>query len=175
MTTQNPQVPSPTRPEVKTLGSLVGGLALGLLIATMGLIFVFALVKGYGRATETRDWTEVPMKITKSEILEQQVGSSPNEYRPIVEYAFSYDGKPSTGAGIKRTEGFTKHKSKAQRIVDRYPVGSDGTCFVNPQNPRQTVLKHNTKAVLYTVWFPGLFVIAGLGIAIGSLRSHFKK
>ena len=139
------------------------------------MVFVFALVKGYGRANETREWTEVPMKITKAEVFEEQLGMSPTEYRPIIEYAFTYQGKPATGAGIKRTEGFTKHKSKAQRAVDRYPVGSEGTCFVNPLNPKQTVLKHNTRAVLYTVWFPGLFVIAGLGIAIGSIRAHLKK
>ena len=67
------------------------------------------------------------------------------------------------------------NQSKAQRIVERYPVGSEDTCWVNPQNPQQTVLKHNTRAVLSTVWFPGLFVIAGLGIAIGSIRSYVQK
>ena len=170
MTTQNPSFPRP-----KSTGSLIGGIALGLLIATMGTIFVFALVKGYGRANETREWTEVPMKVTRSEILEEQIGMSPTEYKPIIEYAFTFEGKPATGSGIKRTEGFTKHKSKAQRTVNRYPLGSEGTCWVNPQNPQQTVLKHNTRAVLYTVWFPGLFVIAGLGIAIGSIRSYVQK
>jgi len=169
MTTQNP---SPPRP--KSTGSLVGGIALGLLIATMGTIFVFALVRGYGRANETREWSEVPMTVTRSEVLEEQIGMSPTEYKPIIEYAFNYQGNPATGTGIKRTDGFTKHKSKAQRVVDRYPVGSQDTCWVNPQNPGQTVLKHNTKAVLYTVWFPGLFVIAGLGIAVGSIRGHFR-
>jgi hypothetical protein len=169
MTTQNPASQRP-----KSIGSLIGGVALGLLIATMGSIFVVALVKGYGRANETRDWMEVPMRITRAEVFEEQIGMSPTEYKPIIEYSFSYDGKPATGSGIKRTEGFTKHQSKAQRIVDRYPVGSEGTCWVNPQNPQQTVLKHNTKAVLYTVWFPGLFVIAGLGIAIGSIRAHLR-
>ncbi|MGI9240814.1 MAG: DUF3592 domain-containing protein [Verrucomicrobiales bacterium] len=170
MTTQNPSFQRP-----KSTGSLIGGIALGLLIATMGTIFVFALVKGYGRANETREWTEVPMKVTRAEVLEEQIGMSPTEYKPIIEYAFVYEGKPATGSGIKRTEGFTKHKSKAQRTVNRYPLGSEGTCWVNPENPAQTVLKHNTRAVLYTVWFPGLFVIAGLGIAIGSIRAYVQK
>lgn len=67
------------------------------------------------------------------------------------------------------------NQSKAQRIVERYPVGSEDTCWVNPQNPKQTVLKHNSKAVLYTIWFPGLFVIAGLGIAVGSNRAHLRR
>jgi hypothetical protein len=170
MTTQN-QAPQ----SQKSLGSLIGGIALGLLIATMGSIFVVALVKGYGHANETREWTEVPMKITKAEVFQQQIGMSPTEYRPVIEYAFTYEGNPATGTVIKRGDGFTKHQSKAQRVVDRYPVGSEGTCWVNPQNPQQTVLKHDTKAVLYTVWFPGLFVIAGLGIAIGSIRAHLRE
>lgn len=171
MTTENP---SPHTPP-KRLGSLFGGIGLGLLIATMGTIFVFALIGGYERATETRGWTELPMKVTKSEILEQDIDSGPPEYKAIVEYTFTLDGKQLTGSGIKRTEGFTKHKSKAQRTIDRYPLGSEGKVWVNPANPKQTVLKHNTKAVLYTAWFPGLFIIAGLGIAIGSIRAYVRK
>jgi len=169
MTTQKQAAQRP-----KSIGSLLGGIGLGLLIASMGTLFVFALIKGYGRANETRDWPEVPMTITKAEIFEEQIGSSPTEYRPIIEYAFTYEGKPATGSGIRRGEGFSRHRSKVERIVKRYPVASEGTCFVNPQNPKQTVLKHNTRAVLYTVWFPGLFVIAGLGIAIGSIRGYLK-
>ena len=171
MTTENPKPHQ--RP--KTLGSLLGGIGLGLLIATMGTIFVFALIGGYERAKETREWTELPMTVTKSEILEKDVDSGPPEYKPIVEYSFTLDGKQLTGTGIKQVEGFTRHKSKALRTVDRYPVGSQGTVWVNPENPKETVLKHNTKAVLYTMWFPGLFVIAGLGIAVGAIRAHFKK
>ena len=170
MTTQNQAQQSPN-----SIGSLIGGIALGLLIATMGVIFVFALLRGYGRANETRDWTEVPMKITKSEVFGQNIDSGPPEYKAIIEYAFTYGGNPATGTGIKRTEGFTKHRSKAERIIKRYPVGNEGTCFVNPQDPSQTVLKHNTKAVLYTVWFPGLFIIAGLGIATGSVLAYCRK
>jgi hypothetical protein len=170
MTTQNHETH-----RRRSIGSLLGGLALGSLIAGMGLFFVFALIQGYGRATETREWTEVPMTITRSEIYEEQIGSSPTEYRPVVEYAFIFEGKDYSGAGIRRGEGFTRHKSKAQRTLDSWPLGTEGTCFVNPQNPAQTVLKHNTKAVLYTVWFPGLFVIAGLGIAIGSVRGYIRR
>ena len=169
MTTQNQ-----TPPQHDTKASLVGGVALGLLIAVMGSMFVVFLVRGYSRAIETREWDPVPMKITNVEIFERRVGDGPKEYKPIVEYAFVYKDRASTSEGIKRTDGFTKHMSKAQRVIRRYPVGKEGTCWVNPQDPTQTVLKHNTKAVLYTVWFPGLFVIAGLGIAVGSIRAYIR-
>jgi hypothetical protein len=170
MTSPNAQL----QPRPKSIGSLLGGVGLGLLIATMGSIFVVALVQGYGRAVETREWTKVAMKITKSEMFSRKIDSGPPEHKAIVEYAFDLNGKQLTGSGIKRTEGYTKHETKAQRIVDRYPIGMAGTAWVNPEDPKQTVLKHNTKAVLYTVWFPGLFVIAGLGIAAGSVRAHFS-
>ena len=170
MTTENPQ---PHR-RPKTLGSLLGGVGLGLLIATMGTIFVFAMLNGYGLATETREWTEAPMVITRSEVIPNEEHTNPPEYRAIVEYDYTLGGEKHSGSGIKRAEGFTKHKSKAERLAKRYPVGMEGVCWVNPENPEKTVLKHDTKAVLITVWFPGLFVIAGLGIALGSIRSHLK-
>ena len=171
MTTENAKAV----PKVKNrVGSLLGGLGLGMLLVVMGSLFCVLMVKGFERAIETREWTELPMVITSSEIFDQRIDSGPREYKPIVKYSFTYDGQEMKGEGVKRTEGFTKHQSKAQRVIDKYPVGMKGTVWVNPENPKQTVLKHNTKAVLYTVWFPGLFVIAGLGIAIGAIRGFVR-
>jgi hypothetical protein len=37
--------------------------------------------------------------------------------------------------------------------------------FVNPAEPDFAVLKPDTKATGYSIWFPLLFVVGGLGIA----------
>ena len=172
MTTENANAD----PKVKNrVGSLLGALGLGMLLTVMGSLFCYLMVVGFERAIETREWTELPMVVTSSEVFDQRIDSGPREYKPIVKYAYTYEGRPMEGEGVKRTEGFTRHVSKAQRVVDKYPVGMEGTVWVNPENPKQTVLKHNTKAVLYTAWFPGLFVVAGLGIAIGGIRGFLRS
>jgi hypothetical protein len=42
-------------------------------------------------------------------------------------------------------------------------------CFVNPKNPQLAVLKPDSLAPGYSIWFPGLFMIAGLGIGMNAL------
>jgi len=171
MTTQNDSPTYQRRPGC----SLVGGVTLGLLIASLGLLFSVLLVKGYGRATETRRWVELPMTIVTSEVEEEQVGQRPKEYKAVIEYEFELDGLPYIGSGVNRVEGMTRHRNKAERKIERWPVGTVGTCFVNPDDPTKTLLKHNTKAVLYTIGFPGMFVVMGIGIALGTIRSHVKR
>jgi hypothetical protein len=43
-------------------------------------------------------------------------------------------------------------------------------CFVNPADPSFAILEKDSKAVIYTIWFPGLFVVGGLGMAVQALR-----
>ena len=42
-------------------------------------------------------------------------------------------------------------------------------CFVDPQNPQLAILKPDSLAPGYSIWFPALFMIAGLGITFNAL------
>jgi hypothetical protein len=41
--------------------------------------------------------------------------------------------------------------------------------FVNPAQPDFAVLKPDTKAAGYSIWFPLLFVVGGLGIVVRAI------
>jgi hypothetical protein len=43
------------------------------------------------------------------------------------------------------------------------------TCRVDPANPDFAVLKPDSLAPGYSIWFPALFVIGGPGIAVRAL------
>ncbi len=161
----------------KSTGSLLGGLLLGAVVAGMGAFFCHALINhGYKRAMVTRAWTETPCEITKSEVMEERpTPNSPMEYEAIIHYAYTFEGERFENDSIKLTDGPTRHKDKAEKTIAEWPVGSSSVCWVNPEAPENAVLKHNTKAVGYTVWFPGLFVIGGLGIMIASIRANLRK
>jgi hypothetical protein len=45
-------------------------------------------------------------------------------------------------------------------------------CYVDPKSPDRAVLKRDTKAALYSIWFPCLFVIGGAGMILSAL---FRK
>ena len=58
----------------------------------------------------------------------------------------------------------------AEKKIKPYSKNAEVNCWVNPENPNQVLLKHGTLAPLYTIWFPGLFVIAGLGIIVNAVK-----
>lgn len=154
-----------------------GGVFFGLVVAGMGAFFVFALWVGFGRAKETRGWQQTPCVIIRSEIVEQRpTPNSPLAFLPVVHYRYQFDGQSYTGTNIKRIDGPTSHPKRAQAKLEKYPLDRQLDCWVNPADPGQAVLKHGTLAPLYSIWFPGLFVVAGLGISVASvLRARGAK
>jgi hypothetical protein len=43
-------------------------------------------------------------------------------------------------------------------------------CRVNPADPAVAVLRIDSRAPGYSLWFPALFVVGGVGIVVGALR-----
>ena len=157
----------------ETRFSALGGVVFGLIVAALGAVFVILLLGGARKAKETRGWEATPCEITRSEISQARpTPNSPMAYRAEIEYSYSFRGESYTGSRVKRVEGPTSHRKRAEKIVENYPRGLKTRCWVDPSAPRRAVLKHDTMAPLYTVWFPGLFVVAGVGIAVAAaLRS----
>ncbi|MEM9481769.1 MAG: DUF3592 domain-containing protein [Verrucomicrobiota bacterium] len=155
----------------RSLGSVIGGTVLGLFVAAIGLVFCIALFNGWLRAEETRKWVLADAIITHSELREGQFSpTSPQTFSYHIEYTYVVDGKGYQSEQVKRVNKKSSHRHRIEKYVERYPVGKATEAFVNPNDPTKSVLEHDTRAVLYTIWFPGLFVVAGLGIAVASLK-----
>ena len=154
-------------------GSMLMGFGLGALTAALGLFFCGALWVGMRRATETRAWTETPCRIVEARVVEERpTPSSPVVHRAMVRYTYSFEGGEYEGHRARRVDGPAKDVKKAEAVVAAYPAGSEQRCWVNPAEPRMAILRHNTRAVGYTMWFPALFVVAGIGIMFGSVRGR---
>ena len=153
----------------------MGGIFLGVLIAAIGGYFVFALYAGAQRAKQTRSWVETPCMIVKSQVDEgRPTPNSPVQYLAVVEYEYHFGGTTRRGNRIKRVEGPTSHRRRAEGKVADYPAGSPAVCWVDPHAPGEVILQHDSMAPLYSIWFPGLFVVGGLGIAVGAVRNARK-
>ncbi|MEM1444175.1 MAG: hypothetical protein AAGF67_17645, partial [Verrucomicrobiota bacterium] len=58
---------------------------------------------------------------------------------------------------------------KLKKHIERYQPDTNLVCYVDPKNPDFAVLKKDTKAALYSIWFPGLFVVGGAGMILTAL------
>jgi len=147
---------------------------LGLVIAAVGGLFTVLMGKSYERAVEQRAWPQVDGIVLSSEMEEWQHDEfAIKEYRLKILYGYEWKGEPKTGEryGFRGNPNYNK-RNKIENLVESYPVGKKTKVFVNPEDPAFTILKPDSKAPGYSIWFPLLFVVGGLGISFQAVRSN---
>jgi len=154
-----------------TLSSRLFKTALGLALIAMGAGGTFVLWRSWQRAEETRTWKPVEAVVLSSQVLtDRPTMHSPLMYTAEVHYRYTTDGKSFTSRRVKRVQGPTSHKDAADATTAKYRPGNPVTCYVNPAQPDFAILEHDSRAGLYTIWFPLLFVIGGTGMVVAALR-----
>lgn len=149
--------------------------SMGLFLVLAGLLFAGVLWRSYSRAMETRLWKPTPCRIVSSVILTEKPSlNSTTVHRLGIRYEYDYEGEKLTGTKVKRVEGPTPHKDKIEALAAEFPSGRSLTCYVNPSQPSEAILLHASKAAVYAIWFPLLFVLGGGMIAVRALRSRQK-
>lgn len=140
---------------------------LGLSLALIGGVFVWLMARSYLRAREMRNWPEVVCVIISSELEERRHDeNSPLEYRHDLSFGYEWQDQPRTGDHLTlRGNPWSSKRELMETRIKEYPVGKSTTCRVDPKNPDFAILKTDSLAPGYSIWFPGLFVIGGLGIA----------
>jgi Protein of unknown function (DUF3592) len=75
---------------------------------------------------------------------------------------------------IRRGEGMIGDEDDAIALREQFSPGQQTRCWVNPAAPENSVLLHGTRAGLYSLWFPLLFVVGGCGMAWRAVRKGEK-
>lgn len=141
--------------------------AIGLSLALIGGVFVWLMARSFMRAREMRSWPQVPCEVISSELSQRSHDSqSPREFRLDVVYGYQWQGKWLTSDRFAlRGSPWTSKRNLAENRLQEFPVGKNTVCWVNPQNPQFAVLKPDSLAPGYSIWFPALFVVGGLVMA----------
>lgn len=148
----------------------------GLLISLLGLVFIGVLWHAYQRALETRAWVEVEATVITSRVGDKLVPpNTPPAYNWDLAYRYEFEGEEHTSGNDRRVPTSTGDRQRIERQVQDLPAGERVTAFVNPDRPEQAVLRHETLAPLYTMWFPLLFVIGGGGMMLARIREALGR
>lgn len=145
---------------------------IGLMLALIGGVFCALMWRSFQRARHVDQWPVVSCVILRSEMDERQVDpNGPVERRFSVLYGYEWDGEKYNSELWKlRGSGWSSKEDVIQSLIERYPEASTQQCHVNPDKPEEAVLEVESKAPGYSLWFPALFVVGGLGIVIGAWR-----
>lgn len=144
---------------------------IGFAVALVGALFVYLMWNSFLRAKATREWPEVSCLVIVSRVKERSEKIASNKYSWRIEYIYDFEGKSyQSNLHTLRASKWMSDRAKVDKLIEKYPEGGRAVCFVNPEEPGQAILKHDSKAAGYSIWFPMLFVVGGLGITISSLR-----
>ena len=149
----------------------------GVLFCLVGGLFAWLMWRSFDRAAGQRDWQEVPCRILESRVMERRIGDEvATDYGLHVLYGYEFGGASRTSELVSlRGVAWSRDRSRVESKVDLYPVGAQTTCHVDPADPDRAVLKLDSKAPGYSLWFPLLIVAGGLGIIAGAVRTMVRK
>lgn len=146
--------------------------AVGLALCFISGIFLWLMTRSYLRARDMTTWPQVPCLVLSSEVNERRIADNvAPDFRLAVLYRYQFEGKDyesklwSLRGSMPRTE-----RAPVEKLVKQFPQGSRQNCWVNPQDPKIAVLKVDSRAAGYSLWFPGLFFLGGLGMIWGAWR-----
>jgi hypothetical protein len=152
------------------LGSALGGIFFGLVTAGAGGYFCWYLWSVYQKARAMDDWMAVQCTIVESQIeTEMPVSGGAARFKPKLRYRYTAGGDERVGNRVKRVTPQSGEREMIEDVLASFPVGGAATCYVNPANLDDVVLIKDRKGALYALWFPALFVVAGLGLAVSSI------
>jgi Protein of unknown function (DUF3592) len=164
-------------PNVAPQGAAVGQwylASIGLTLALLGSFFFWLMARSFLRAWEMRTWPEVMCVILSSEVKERRNDeNSAPEFCQDLTYGYEWKGLARTGDHLTlRGSPWSSNQPLIEARVAEYPVGRQTICHVNPANPDTAVLKNDSLAPGYSIWFPALFVVGGLGITFRAVTKR---
>jgi hypothetical protein len=129
----------------------------------VGSVFFFILfLRPLYQIRAARDWVETPCMIESS-----QVGihsdSDGTSYSIDIVYKYLVDRQWHQSDRYSFQYGASSGREGKQRVVNRYPAGSEKTCYVDPDDPTQAVLNRDFVPGMWFGLFPLIFVAAGGG------------
>ncbi len=147
---------------------------IGIWVACAGGVFIWLMARSFARALEMRSWAEVSCVILTAETKERRNDEfSAPEFRQAVSFGYEWKGVPHTGSHLTlRGNPWSADRQSIEQKNSALPPGSTTTCHVNPANPDFAVLQPDSLAPLYAIWFPAVFVVGGLGMAVRAVKSR---
>jgi len=149
-----------------------------LFVAGMTVLYAFFL-DPFQNAITAYGWTPTPCTIYSSKIepvtdkerKNDKGGATIVGYRPEIKYSYRVAGKVHRSDKVWFTRPGADTQADAKKLVDRYPVGSQQQCYVNPKDDDFAVLERGFQPQLLIALIPLAFAVIGVtGIVSRVLR-----
>lgn len=169
--------PNKARPggETSKAGGCLITLIFGLGFAGAGTaMFIFFTVLPFWNIYQAQSWVQTPCTITRSEVKVHS-DSDGDTYSIDIRYHYTFNGQHYTGDRYRFAgPGSSSGRSGKQAAVNANPVGSQQTCYVDPDDPAQSVIHRGMTGELWWGLFPVPFMLVGFGVLYAGLTGKLS-
>lgn len=148
------------------------GIVFGVIWTLFSSIFVVVGLGLFWKSEKVRGWEEVPCEIERFEILDDPDADPP--FTVDLVFRFRSDGSWREGTRLRNEEGSGDGDFDDLARLRAELISQEATCRVNPDDPTDAVLTaggEGTWGGLFFAAFGGFFVLVGVGLILGALRS----
>lgn len=144
---------------------------MALILISVSWAFVTYLWRAYLRAAEMDGWAEVPCRIESVSVDDTQRNQrGMPKYLLNLTYRYQWNGHDYLGNRLRRLPTEASDPNQLKKKMEPYAVGQETVCYLDPDLPEMVVLKKDSKAALYTIWFPFLFIFGAMGMIVSAIR-----
>lgn len=146
--------------------SFAGKIFLSLFLAVflgMGLVFTVLLGKSLLETVQSFSWPEHACVITRSEVLNDPSKDREQPYLFQVEYRYEAGGRTRVSNHYRGKDERSSSWSDMEALARKFPVGSQAACFVNPSDPDQAILQHDSLWIGIGLLVSFVFIFVGAG------------
>jgi hypothetical protein len=158
---------------------------LSLIVLAASVWFWLTLSKTTEDQKKVWNWLQTPCVIKSVKIDVDPLSQIANFYW-VISYEYEYDGHNYTSnkysiveknkiIGGKEKEEIMKARQENRRIHEPYTVGGKVSCFVNPNNPSESVIVRQIrgKDIIKRLLAPGIMVIGYLIVILIEIWNHY--
>lgn len=128
----------------------------------VGLAILYPLgIRPISKTIAAKSWPATPCRIVRAEVRSHD-GDDGTTYSVYILYQYQFDGQTYKSDRYDFVGGSSSGYRRKARLVAQYEAMPKPTCFVNPRNPSEAVLKRGFHAKLLLALFPLPFVLVGV-------------
>lgn len=160
--------------------SKAGGKGVGLLFGCVffaaGAFFCWMMgLSPLLKSINSKDWIETSCIIDSSEV-ESHRSDDGTTYSVEISFHYTAKGQQYQSDTYNFSSASSSGRSGKAEVVARYPVGSEQTCWINPEDFSEAVISRDIPGIVYfAIPFSSIFMLIGLAVGLGSTGLLPKK